>query len=218
MSTYIVDIYSSLVHSYNDELNSADQCAVVVHACCLAQGWLEDSFFDQVMPRLARADLSSHSFRFRRPQGEPVEVKCVVVGGDRFMVHASDSRKIFTASIPLAASIEEMINSIDMNIIRPLHGERRPASLHQPASHRPPLEEPTRPSQPFPSSNRRSGELVGPNDPIFGGRPENPFDPRFDPIGPGHIGEPDDDHFAPPPFGQPRTSRGPLRGPNYDLF
>lgn len=80
-----------------------------------------------------------------------------------------------------------------------------------------------RPSS-LPSESRR-GLLVGPNDPMFTGERDSDIAgrirPRFDPIGPGHIGEPDDDHFPPPPFGVPGVGRGrrnPLRGPNRDLF
>jgi hypothetical protein len=70
---------------------------------------------------------------------------------------------------------------------------------------------------------------VGPNHPIFTGEPEGGHqrpgglrDPRFDPLGPGHIGEPNADHFPPPPFGEPPggrrpPGRTPLRGPGANI-
>ena len=66
---------------------------------------------------------------------------------------------------------------------------------------------PWRPEDPLhflPGHTPEGGDQVGPRHPIFG-------DPRYDPLGPGNVGEPDYDHEVPPPFGQPVRPRGPAR-------
>lgn len=58
----------------------------------------------------------------------------------------------------------------------------------------------------LPGHTPEGGDQVGPHHPMFG-------DPRYDPLGPGGLGEPDYDHQIPPPFGQAPRPRGPPRFP-----
>jgi hypothetical protein len=58
----------------------------------------------------------------------------------------------------------------------------------------------------LPGHTPEGGDQVGPHHPMFG-------DPRYDPLGPGGIGEPDYDHQVPAPFGQSPQPRGPPRFP-----
>ena len=78
------------------------------------------------------------------------------------------------------------------------------------------------PTRPRTTSTRHPGLLVGPNHPMFTGDEPSEQQPRFDPIGPGNIGEPWNDQFVPPGFGQPPSGqrpsgRTPLRGPGANI-
>jgi hypothetical protein len=164
-----------------------------------------------------------------------IDLKCVQVGPDRLMIHASDGKDLYSSelSLPIESTLP-----IKNHIVRPLLAKE--FAPHQ----RPPVEEhqrrifqtgPSEPSSPPPGRGGFQpprappfgqpigpGELVGPNHPLFTGegqtheRPGGVRDPRFDPFGPGYIGEPDTDHFPPPPFGQP-PGRAPLRGPRSNV-
>ena len=164
-----------------------------------------------------------------------VDIKCVQVGSNRLMIHASNGTDLLSSelSIPLA-SIESALAAIKNSIVRPILTRERGAAHHQVEEHQrrvfvsetvphgrgysppraPPFGTPIGP-----------GELVGPSHPIFTGegpeghvRPGGLRDPRFDPLGPGYIGEPNTDHFPPPPFGEPpRGRRTPLRGPQSNI-
>lgn len=161
------------------------------------------------------------------------EVKCIAVGEGRLMIHATNGNDLFSSEIGIPlSSVETTLGIIRNGIVNPLLGREQPqppqsrliVSSIPPSQPRRGPSPPGGPRAPPFGQPMGPGELVGPNHPIFTGegpqggqeRPGGVRDPRFDPIGPGYIGEPDDDHFPPPPFGRP-PGRAPLRGPRSNV-
>ena len=170
-----------------------------------------------------------------------VEVKCVPVGSSRLAVHATDNRgKIFSINLDIQESVpidpETVIKFVKANLLNVLVGTKQHPPSTEEERRTFVVEERHRPSSgyeppraPLFGTPIGPGELVGPEHPIFTGegqtregRQRGVRDPRFDPIGPGYIGEPDTDHFPPPPFGEPPggrrpPGRAPLRGPHANI-
>lgn len=216
------------------ELNSSQRTALLVHATCIANGFVPEPIlpgengFICVLPSENWLENTRGEneivFTFKYIGGKIV--KCVPLTSGKMAVHAThndDPQLISSLQVNTSSdNFNQVVTLLKANI---LPSDRTttshvyvatdsPASSHQPA----------RPST-FPRSRpipMGPGELVGPNHPIFTGEtddhPSGIGDPRFDPIGPGFIGEPDSDHFPPPPFGQPPSGTRPaLRGPHANI-
>lgn len=227
-------------------LSQNEQCALFLHACCVSRGWLpwrrnsatETPFrLSLGAPRSpGQFNLLPSNWLLSRPdkfrflyKGEPGWVELTVLAErEPFSIHwtaldatLTDILDVDASAVSTAGGRKMLGNLIKRNILDRIVKTEPPETTGVPAR--------TRHSDfeyPFSSVStnpfsRRGGELVGPNDPMFTGgrqREPQPFDPRFDPIGPGYIGEPNHDHFAPPPFGVPAgrrpAGRPPLRGPD----
>ena len=111
-----------------------------------------------------------------------------------------------TISFPLTAKPEDVIDSLKQTMLT-----QQPAPIshiadptQQPSSIRPRL--PRLPRDPLgflPGHTPEGGDQVGPHNPIFG-------EPRYDPLGPGCVGEPDFDHQVPGLWGQRPRGKGPF--------
>ena len=243
-------LFSALSGSVSHERRRVEDIALIVHSTLVANGFIPSDIQPGTQSghvSLIPAEWPSSSPNlFTFTYMDNVEVKCVPVGSTRLAVHATDHRgKIFSIhidydeSVPLDA--EKLISFIKSNLLNVLVTADTSTPPHPPTSeeerrvfvmeqgHRggPPSYEPPR-APPF-GTPIGPGELVGPEHPIFTGqgqtgegRQRGVRDPRFDPIGPGYIGEPDTDHFPPPPFGEPPggrrpPGRAPLRGPHANI-
>jgi len=138
----------------------------------------------------------------------PVNVKIIPLGS-KLAIHATAGDDLTSLTIesnlhPADVSVRVTAGLI-AHLRRPLpetQGINRIPEA-QPIFRRPRLDrpDPDDPLRLLPGHTPEGGDLVGPHHPLFG-------DPRYDPIGPGNIGEPNFDHQPPGPFGQ-RPSRRP---------
>jgi hypothetical protein len=241
-------IYRAILQSLNHrQVILFEQAALLVHAVMVSNGHVPKGIIgDSDKPGFVQLIPSAH---FMEPTTgvvtfnymDNVEVKCIVFGqAQRLAVHASDTKQVYSLNLELPCEqdlseeqIQKIIHLVKGNILSGLNGghpavreeQRRTIQTHQPPVH-PSGSEVLPPRAPPFGTPIGPGELVGPEHPIFTGegqtgegRQRGVRDPRFDPIGPGYIGEPDADHFPPPPFGQPPSGarrpagRTPLRGP-----
>ena len=229
----------------------AQELALIVHATLVSNGYIPSTIQSgegighvNLLPPDWSVQPTANLFTFTY-MGD-LEVKCVPVGSRRLAVHASDDRdQIFSINLDFDDSetfvdTEKYINFIKANLLAVLKREQTPPSRHPPPTEQErrvfAMEEPARrplgyepPRAPPFGTPIGPGELVGPEHPIFTGegqtgegRQRGVRDPRFDPIGPGYLGEPDSDHFPPPPFGEPPggrrpPGRAPLRGPHANI-
>ena len=227
-------LFNALVNSLG-ELNDSQRTALLVHATCIASGFVPEPIlqgengFICVLPSQNWAQDTRGDeivFTFKYVGGNIV--KCVPLTSGKMAVHAAhNGDHQLPASLQVNTSgnnVEQVITLLKANIIR---SDRTTTSHAYVATDAAETSQSSRPST-FPRtrpSPMGPGELVGPNHPIFTGdtdghqnHPSGIRDPRFDPIGPGFIGEPDSDHFPPPPFGQPPSGRRPaLRGPHANI-
>lgn len=220
-------LFESLVGGYPKNSDPTSQTVLLVQACFVSNGFMPVTLTATEGPgclsltSLEQSSEGTFGFHFF----PNFKLKCVPLG-HQLAVHATkDDEGLFSVTLPLSdpIDVDALVQLVMANVVAPLMGRKEESrqaekkslvissssnvigsSLHRPQRH------PTHPTFP-------GGELVGPNHPIFTGEsdPDNPQF-RFDPIGPGHIGEPDTDHFAPPSFGGPRP-RPPLRGPQGNL-
>ena len=235
-------LYESLLQSVTSArpLTEGQKSVLLVHSCLVSNGLLPAILAPStqpghvcLLPSAGWPDDSGQEGVYSFKYCGDIEVKCVQMGPDRLVVHASEGNQLFTVNVPTSASEQDIVKLVKANLVRPLTGSGPPPVHTQEqgqrayvVSDRPPEDRrgfsPPR-APPF-GTPLGPGELVGPNHPIFTGEhpdryPGNVRDPRYDPLGPGFIGEPDTDHFPPPPFGQPPggprpPGRAPLRGPN----
>jgi hypothetical protein len=226
----------------SDSLSEEEKSVLAVHATLVSNGFLPSALSSN-SERMVNLLPSSpwpagHGadgvYSLRYIGG--LEVRCVVVSADRIMIHASRGPDLLSGEIRIG-DIENIFQAVKQQIVKPLISkdfsvEEQRQSLERPpvgSMHAPPQPRGYKPPQaPAFGTPIGPGELVGPNHPIFTGeeggsqRPGGVRDPRYDPLGPGFIGEPDTDHFPPPPFGQPPggrrpPGRAPLRGPHANL-
>lgn len=235
-------ILRALVGSH-EELSVMQRMVLLVQAAFLANGFVSDSI---------RAGQSSGEIALYSPDwlnsADEVfaskfiggcEVKCVSLGSSRIAVHATNNEnQVFSVQLDPSDSDAALIDILKNAVVRPLQGKEPVGS--QPQQHRAYVLQDTPPgpaggpgrfqpphAPPF-GTPMGPGELVGPNHPIFTGEPEGAHsraglrDPRYDPLGPGFIGEPNRDDFPPPPFGEPPggrrgQGRAPLRGPHANI-
>ena len=246
MSSKELALFSALSGSVSQPRRRVEDIALIVHSTLVANGFIpsniqpgsQSGHVSLIPPDWPASSPNLFTFTYF----SNVEVKCVPVGSTRLAVHATDDRgKIFSIHIDYNESgpleTGKIIAFIKSNLLNVLSGSA--SSRHPPTSEeerrvfvvehpqRPRAFEPPR-APPF-GTPIGPGELVGPEHPIFTGegqtgegRQRGVRDPRFDPIGPGYIGEPDTDHFPPPPFGEPPggqrpPGRAPLRGPHANI-
>jgi hypothetical protein len=242
MSSKEFSLFNALASSLSQPCTHVESLALLVHSTLVANGFIplniqSGSFAGQIslIPsdwHRATPDLFTFSYFGN------VELKCVPVGSARLAVHATDERgKIYSVNLDFQESTqldpETVIKFVKANLLNlladkthhPPEEKRRLliVDTHQPRSGYVP------PRAPLFGTPIGPGELVGPEHPLFTGegqtgegRQRGVRDPRFDPLGPGYIGEPDTDHFPPPPFGEPPggrrpPGRAPLRGPHANL-
>ena len=250
MSSKEFQLFTALSSSLSQPRRRAEDIALIVHSTLIANGFvptcIQSGSSQSGHVVLLPSDWPTDSpNRFTFTYFGNVEVKCVPVGSTRLAVYATDDRgKIFSIHIDYDESVpldtEKVIAFVKSNLLTVLGGvstarhpptseeERRVFVMDErPSGQRPLGYEPPR-GPPF-GTPIGPGELVGPEHPIFTGegqtgegRQRGVRDPRFDPIGPGYIGEPDTDHFPPPPFGEPPggrrpSGRAPLRGPHSNI-
>ena len=226
-----MELFDALLQSVSSSGKTAtdsQKTALLVHATCISNGYVPtpiipgEKGYVCLLPEqdwlLREADV----FCFNYVGG--TTVKCLKLSGNKMAVHFLNESRGEELSLQIDSdgqTHDEVIQLLTSNIIRP-----------RPHAH---SEERLTTTKTYPSSSsfrvgemeraagrRRTGELVGPNHPIFTGNQEDeePTGPRFDPIGPAFIGEPDTDHFPPPPFGggqPPPAGRRHLRGPHANV-
>jgi len=125
----------------------------------------------------------------------PINLKMLPVG-NKLAVHVSCDSDVTSVTLEPESPYQAVNERIRLGLLPfvqrpPAIGRRR--------------RDPTHPEDPLcwlPGHTPEGGDLVGPHNPIFG-------EPRYDPIGPGNIGEPDYDHQPPGPFGT-RPPRRPF--------
>lgn len=135
----------------------------------------------------------------------PLTLKLLVVGS-KLAVHAALAFDVASVNIDLNTPLADVSTRIRSGLLPYLRGSTATATTEDAFSRQPrprvgrlPPDDPLRI---LPGHTPDGGDLIGPHNPIFG-------DPRYDPIGPGNIGEPDFDHQLPGPFGPPRQPRRP---------
>lgn len=220
-------------------ISETEKSVLAVHAVLVANGYIPKSVSSSgngginMLPTADWPSSATYNGIYVLQYFNDIEAKCIPIGNNKLMVHATNGNDLFSLEIDIPiASVDAVIDLVSSSIVRPLQGRSEPQQSQSRllVTSRPPTEPRRGPSPPggprAPPFGQPigPGELVGPNHPIFTGegsyggqeRPGGIRDPRFDPIGPGHIGEPDTDHFPPPPFGQP-PGRTPLRGPRSNL-
>jgi len=245
-------LFNALLQSATPEgviLTMAQRTALLVHAVMIGNGFVPTGVSGHsgrmvcFIPNWSQDQNDVFKFLYV----DNVEVKCVVLGDQspRLAVHASTGVEIYsvTVEIPMEmgeSEITKIVRLVKGNILPGLDVGRGsvPSTDQRTRSQHPRVSEeerrvflmpPERPRAPPYGTPMGPGELVGPEHPIFTGesqtgegRQRGLLDPRYDPIGPGYLGEPDADHFPPPPFGEPPggrrpPGRTPLRGPHANL-
>ena len=237
-------LFSTLLGSLNGRELDRDQWTVLlVHSIMVANGLVPTAISSGrdahicLLPSTRWPEGAGDQGVFAFKYCGDMEVKCVSLPDNRLVVHFSDGRSLASLDLRTDMSGTEIINLVKSNLVArisipptPVTSERRPsfAVPYQPSSQQPErgFSPPRAPPFGVPVG---PGELVGPNHPIFTGETDPSQrqrgglrDPRFDPLGPGHIGEPNNDEFMPPPFGAPPgvprpPRRAPLRGPGANL-
>jgi hypothetical protein len=131
----------------------------------------------------------------------PMLVKIVSIG-DKLVVHAmKQDGNIETIQLPVSMEPEEIHRKVKSELISFFSSKPKPPSgilieteyrnPSQSSRRRGVLDDPLG----YLPGHTPEGDMVGPYHPMFG-------EPRYDPIGPGSIGEPNYDHQVPPIFGK----------------
>ena len=218
------DILSSQLIAEHNISSDLDKLALLVHSTFITNGFWPVPQNDIEGVSLLNPDWhpSEHLYVFQYIGG--IEVKCVALSESVLSVNAMKENEIFSIKIRLGE--ENLIGLIKSNLVYPLNPIGQPQPVGQPVRQpesvgyaQPVGPPPVGRYHPRAGHHRHPGELVGPNDPIFTGGEDSRGTGRYDPIGPGNIGEPWNDEFPPPGFGQPprSTGRTPLRGPGANL-
>lgn len=228
----MLEIYKML-KSLQSLVNPADdnsKLAVAVHAAMMESGFIPITSGNEE-PSLSRdpdgsisLQIASASFltsqngvyEFEYLPG-PCKLKLVEIGS-KMVLHAVIGDDICSVSIARTASPEKMVAQVKSELIPQIHPEHRKERIGSKTIEETSVDirTPSRPSIPIfpyhdplrylPGQTPPGGDQVGPSNPMFG-------QPRFDPLGPGGLGEPDFDHQLPGPFGQRPNSRPFNRGP-----
>jgi hypothetical protein len=234
-------LYGSLVASLpGEELSSAEKTVLLVHAILLSNGYVPSAISSSVpghvclLPSEQWPQSTDGVYSFSYHGG--IEMKIVVLNEEHLVAHISDGKSIKSLELSSHMQPEDVTRLVKGNLL-PQHEVKQHQQVEEHQRRVYQVHEPSRPSERGLSPPRAPlfgtpvgpGELVGPNHPIFTGedpsdrqRPGGLRDPRFDPLGPGFIGEPNNDEFPPPPFGQPPgrlhpPGRAPLRGPHANM-
>ena len=202
-------------------LNPRDDCQKVIGV--VIQTMIESGFvpcdFETGLPTYTQSNSGSVSLQIV-PEGffantsdvyqlkflpGPTTLKLLIVG-NKLALHAVCQDEVTSLNIDLNTPVTGVTERVRSGLIPYLKGSTSNLNTRddydrqqRPRAGRLPPDDPLRI---LPGHTPDGGDLVGPHNPIFG-------DPRFDPIGPGNIGEPDYDHQLPGPFGAPRQPRRP---------
>ena len=204
------------------EITDTDWLALAVHCTLVDMGHLPTVVVGgeggAVSLQLLSPSWREHSGKYYGFDYHDLTVRCVVVG-PRLVVHASTpSDELSTADVEIGPRDEGRLSVVKLR----LEGMRHPCRTlreSRPTPRGDVLRDPRGDGLvPWdPTGERPRGELVGPDDPMFGFGPRR-GEPRFDPFGPvGGIGQgPDNDEWQPPRPGRPvyPPRRGGGRGWN----
>ena len=232
-------LYKSLIDCLTGkDLIPAERTVLAVHATLISNGYVPSVIPSTVpghvclLPSEQWPQATDGVYSFTYHGG--CEMKIVVLREGHLVAHLSDGKALKSLDLSSGMQVEDVVRLVKGNLLTQ-DIKRQPVEEHHRRVYVVP--EPAGPSRRGFSPPRAPpfgtpvgpGELVGPNHPIFTGedpegrqRPGGLRDPRFDPLGPGFIGEPDNDEFPPPPFGQPPggprpPGRAPLRGPHANI-